>query len=175
MRSAIFIAQLTFQINFPQDQLDAFFIIQNYCNECIYQNTDLNIVRYMYHPSSKFWGTYNPRKIELSLNCATHAQVCGSWSHRNFCTGGVDQISWVLISPSFLLWFAFSIIHGSRRAAKRWKAWEYLSHEWNQVDARWTSRGGAQVQVHTATNTTWLKWPWVQARVHKNGGESKSM
>ena len=40
-----------------------------------------------------------------------------------------------LVPRFFVLQFACSIIHGSRRAVKTGKAWEYLSCD---VDARWT-------------------------------------
>ena len=41
-------------------------------------------------------------------------------------------------SPAFVLWFAFSIIHRSGRAAKIRKGWEHSSHKWRQMDTRQT-------------------------------------
>ena len=46
----------------------------------------------------------------------------------------------------FVLWFAFSIIHGSGRLRKTGKAWSHPSREWRQVDARWTQKLGDQPQ-----------------------------
>ena len=43
-------------------------------------------------------------------------------------------------APFFVLWFAFSILHGSRRAWKTGKAWSHPSHVWRQVDASWTRK-----------------------------------
>ena len=57
----------------------------------------------------------------------------------------MQSLEWTDISvvprpPCFLiLRFAFSIIHGSRRARKTGKAWEHLLRELHQVDTRrWT-------------------------------------
>ena len=46
----------------------------------------------------------------------------------------------------FVLWFAFSIIHGSGRPWKTGKALSHPSREWRQADARWTQKWGDQPQ-----------------------------
>ena len=75
-------------------------------------------------------------KYESRGLCCSHKQQTVIYAGKPCFTG---QLEWVYshsqASPVFVLWFAFRIIHGSRRAQKKTgKAWEHLSREWRQVD-----------------------------------------
>ena len=56
--------------------------------------------------------------------------------NENFQIYGTLLVHMVKIFPFFVLWFVFSIIHGSGKARKMEKAWSHPSRAWHQVDAK---------------------------------------
>ena len=91
--------------------------------------------------------------VRKSKWCSYHAGQWIAWGNHQLqltriklFIQGLSNCTWHWyrhVRYVFGLWFVFSTIHGSRRAAKMGKAWGYKSREWHLVDVG----GGVHIQI----------------------------